>query len=74
MRFLQVAGSLAVFVGCLLASFRVESLVARIGLCGGCTILEAIGGDLDNLVMNIPVFAYYAAAVMASAHGLELVG
>ncbi|OEH80537.1 phosphatidate cytidylyltransferase [Cyclospora cayetanensis] len=65
-----VAGSLAVLLGCLMALFRVETLVTRVSLAFLCTLLEAIGGELDNLVMNIPVFAYYFATTRGVVHGM----
>lgn len=69
-----VAGSLAVFVACLLSAFRIEGFVARFSLAAGCAVLEAIGGDFDNFVMNIPIFAYYAASSIAKANGLSMSG
>lgn len=39
-------------------------------MAAGCALLEAAGGELDNLVMNVPVFAYYAAASYARSKGL----
>lgn len=69
-----MAGSLAVFVACFLSAFRVEGFVCRVGMAAGCAILEAMGGDLDNLVMNIPVFAYYGASSLAKTQGLQLTG
>ncbi|KAL8447757.1 hypothetical protein Emag_004218 [Eimeria magna] len=62
-----VCGSLAVFVMCFLSAFRVEGFLARLLLAGGCTFLEAVGGDADNLLMNLPVFAYYAASSIAAS-------
>ncbi|KAL8436528.1 hypothetical protein ACSSS7_001665 [Eimeria intestinalis] len=56
-----VCGSLAVFVVCFFSAFRVEGFLTRLILAGGCAFLEAVGGEADNLFMNLPIFAYYAA-------------
>ncbi|KAL8454604.1 hypothetical protein Emed_000325 [Eimeria media] len=62
-----VCGSLAVFVVCFLSAFRVEGFFLRLLLAAGCAFLEAVGGEADNLFMNLPIFAYYAASSIAAA-------
>ncbi|CBZ50396.1 hypothetical protein NCLIV_008650 [Neospora caninum Liverpool] len=54
-----VAGSAAVFVVTLLAAYSVECIWHRVVLAVLCTILEAVGGDYDNMLMSAPVIAYY---------------
>ena len=62
------------FIGAFISAFRAKGLAVRWGLAAGCALLEAAGGSLDNLVMNIPVFAYYWATVAAAKQGLPFSG
>ncbi|PFH32646.1 phosphatidate cytidylyltransferase [Besnoitia besnoiti] len=54
-----VAGSAAVFVVTFLSAYTVTCLWHRLVLAALCTILEATGGDCDNLLMSLPVIAYF---------------
>ncbi|RQX68582.1 phosphatidate cytidylyltransferase [Toxoplasma gondii CAST] len=54
-----IAGSAAVFVVTLLSAYSVDNIWHRIALAALCTILEAVGGDYDNVLMSFPVIAYY---------------
>ncbi|PHJ16006.1 phosphatidate cytidylyltransferase [Cystoisospora suis] len=54
-----IAGSAAVFVVTLLTAFTVDYAWHRLAIAALCTLLEALGGDYDNLLMSIPVIGYF---------------
>lgn len=47
------------FLVTLLTAFTVDNVWHRLAIAALCTLLEALGGDFDNLLMSIPVIAYF---------------